>query len=120
MEIEIIRNKLLSFDLCTEETPWGEDTLVYKFMGKVFAILGIDDIPARLNLKCDPNRSSELREEYPSISGAFHMNKVHWNSLILDDSIPHNLIFELSDHSYDLIKSKIPKKKIQELLGNIK
>lgn len=119
MDIEVIRNKMFSLHQISEETPWGPDNLVYKFSGKVFAILGIDETFARLNLKCDPERALELREEYESITGAFHMNKVHWNSLILDNSIPSSLVFELIDHSYTLVKNKIPKKKLQEIAGNL-
>ncbi len=119
MDIELIRNKLLSFPNVTEETPWGDDNLVYKFLGKVYAILGIDEMPLRINLKCNPDRALELREEYHNITGAFHMNKTHWNSMILDDSIPKSLAFELIEHSFGLVKSKIPRKQLQNYMDKI-
>jgi len=101
----------------TEETfPFDEVTLVFKVMGKMYALCGLERIPTQINLKCDPERSVELREEYPDyIQGAFHMNKTHWNSVIIEDTIDRSLIMELIDHSYDLVVSKLPKKIKEEL-----
>jgi predicted DNA-binding protein (MmcQ/YjbR family) len=79
-------------------------------MGKMFALSGLEQQPSKANLKCDPERSIELREEYDGlIIPGFHMNKVHWNTIALEMSIPHQLLLELIDDSYDLVTSKLTK-----------
>ena len=92
-----------------ETTPFGPDVLVYKVGGKMFALTVPDEFPARLNLKCDPERSIALRDEYEAIIPGYHMNKRHWNTLILDGSLPANLVRELIDHSYELVVASLPK-----------
>ena len=110
MHIEDVRNYCMAKKGVTEEFPFDEVTLVFKVMGKMFVLSGLERIPSAINLKCDPERSAELREQYDgSITGAFHMNKLHWNTLILQD-LPPKLITELIDHSYDLVVSKMTKK----------
>jgi predicted DNA-binding protein (MmcQ/YjbR family) len=87
-----------------EETmPFGPNALVYKVGGKMFALTSPDDFPAWLNLKCDPERSLELRDHYAAITPGYHMNKRHWNTVLLDGSVPSELVRELIDHSYDLV-----------------
>ncbi len=104
---------VIDFFLCKsgaeESTPFGPDILVYKVAGKIFAIASPDDVPARINLKCDPQRAIELREQYEAIIPGFHMNKKHWNTLILDGSLAPKLLRELIDHSYQLVVSKARK-----------
>ena len=115
MHIEAVREYCLSKKGVTESFPFDEKTLVFKVMGKMFALSGLERIPAAVNLKCDPERSAILREEYDgSITGAFHMNKLHWNTVILEE-VPPKLIMELIDHSYDLVVSKMTKKLRAEL-----
>ena len=115
MHIEDVRNYCIAKKGVTEEFPFDETTLVFKVMGKMFALSGLERIPAAVNLKCDPERSAELREEYDgSITGAFHMNKLHWNTIILQE-VPPKLILELIDHSYDLVVQKMTKKLRTEL-----
>ncbi|MFT5892980.1 MAG: putative DNA-binding protein (MmcQ/YjbR family), partial [Dokdonia sp.] len=110
MHIEDVRNYCIAKKGVTEEFPFDEKTLVFKVMGKMFALSGLESIPAAVNLKCDPERSAVLREEYDgSITGAFHMSKLHWNTLILQE-IPPKLITELIDHSCDLVVSNMTKK----------
>lgn len=94
-----------------ETTPFGPDALVYKVGGKMFALTSPDDFPASINLKCDPDRSIELRETWQAITPGYHMNKKHWNTLLLDGSVPTKLIRELIDHSYDLVVKSLPKKR---------
>ncbi|MCU0750701.1 MAG: MmcQ/YjbR family DNA-binding protein [Akkermansiaceae bacterium] len=94
-----------------ETTPFGPDVLVYKVGGKMFALTAPDDFPASINLKCDPERSIELRETWKAITPGYHMNKKHWNTLLLDGSVPTKLIRELIDHSYDLVVKSLPKNK---------
>ena len=86
-----------------ETTPFGPDVFVYKVGGKMFALTSPGDFPATVNLKCDPERSIALREEYEGIVPGYHMNKKHWNTVILDGSVPAKLIRELIDHSYELV-----------------
>jgi predicted DNA-binding protein (MmcQ/YjbR family) len=115
MHIEDVRNYCIAKKGVTEEFPFDEVTLVFKVMGKMFVLSGLERIPSAINLKCDQERSAALREEYDgSITGAFHMNKLHWNTLILQD-LPPQLIIELIDHSYDLVVSKMTKKLRAEL-----
>ena len=92
-----------------ETTPFGPDALVYKVAGKMFALAVPDDFPARINLKCDPERAVLLRDEYPAIIPGYHMSKRHWNTVTLDGSLPAALVRELIDHSYDLVVAGLPK-----------
>ncbi|MES2661561.1 MAG: MmcQ/YjbR family DNA-binding protein [Verrucomicrobiota bacterium] len=94
-----------------ETTPFGPDVLVYKVGGKMFALAVPDEFPSRINLKCDPERSVILRDEYDSITPGYHMNKRHWNTLVLDGSLPSKLVGELIDHSYDLVLASLPRSK---------
>ena len=94
-----------------ETTPFGPDVLVYKVGGKMFALTVPEDFPARVNLKCDPERAVELRDEYESVIPGYHMNKRHWNTVILNGVLPSKLVRELIDHSYDLVVASLPKKK---------
>ncbi|MFD0893117.1 MmcQ/YjbR family DNA-binding protein [Luteolibacter ambystomatis] len=94
-----------------ETTPFGPDVLVYKVGGKMFALTVPEDFPARVNLKCDPERAEELRDEYESVIPGYHMNKRHWNTVILNGALPSKLVRELIDHSYDLVVASLPKKK---------
>ncbi|MFW2386125.1 MAG: MmcQ/YjbR family DNA-binding protein [Akkermansiaceae bacterium] len=104
------RSAMLAKNAVTEETPFGPDVLVYKVGGKMFATLGFEDEIGNMNLKCDPDRAVELREEHTAIIPGYHMNKKHWNTLILDGSLFASLVAELIDHSYDLVISGMTKK----------
>lgn len=115
MHIEALRDYCISKKGVKEEFPFDQVTLVFKVMGKIFALTGLERTPAAVNLKCNPERSVLLREEYDgTITGAFHMNKLHWNTVILSE-VPPKLITELIDHSYDLVVSKMTKKLRAEL-----
>ncbi len=94
-----------------ETTPFGPDVLVYKVAGKAFALTVPDKFPPRINLKCDPERAVSLRDEHDAIVPGYHMNKRHWNTLMLDGSLPSKLVRELIDHSYDLVIAGLPKSK---------
>ncbi len=110
MDLEQFRTYCISKKGATEELPFGPDALVFKVMGKMFALTSLDDVPPKANLKCDPERAVELREEYDgAIMPGYHMSKVHWNTLSLE-SLPPRLITELIDHSYALVVNKFPKK----------
>mgnify|MGYP001208023075 CR=1 FL=1 len=91
--------------------PFGPDTLVYKVMGKMFALTGLDEVEIfKVNLKCDPEKSIELRERYEEITPGWHMNKLHWNTVIFDGSLSNSLLKELIDHSYELVLKSLSKK----------
>ena len=110
MNIEEFRNYCLNKPFVTEEFPFDETTLVFKVMGKMFALSGLEHQPPTVNLKCDPERAIELREEYDgSIISGFHMNKKHWNTLEINN-LSSTLIIELIDHSYDLVIKNLPRK----------
>jgi predicted DNA-binding protein (MmcQ/YjbR family) len=110
MHIEAFREYCLTKKGITEEFPFDEHTLVFKVMGKMFALVALERIPSQANLKCDPERAINLREEYDGIiTPGYHMSKIHWNTLYLEN-LPPKLIQELVDHSYDLVVSKFTKK----------
>ena len=116
MDIDVLRDYCLAKNGVTEELPFGPDTLVFKVMGKIFALVGLDEVPLRVNLKCDPERAITLREEHPeNILPGYHMNKAHWNTLVLDGNLQKTLTFELIDHSYNLIREGLTKKLKEEL-----
>ncbi len=118
MNIEEFRNYCLAKKGVTEEFPFDESTLVFKVMGKMFALTSLDRIPLQASLKCNPERALELREIYDgSITGAYHMNKTHWNTLHLEENLPQKLIWELIDHSYDLVVAGLTKKLKTDLEG---
>ncbi len=109
------RTEMLAMRAVTEETPFGPDVLVYKVLGKMFATLGFEGEVGRMNLKCDPERALELRDEHEAIIPGYHMNQKHWNTLGLDGSLPAVLVEELMGHSYDLVVRGMPKKLREEL-----
>ncbi|MCB2221256.1 MAG: MmcQ/YjbR family DNA-binding protein [Bacteroidetes bacterium] len=109
MNIELFREYCLSLKGVTESFPFGEDTLVFKVMGKMFALNGLGE-SFRINLKCDPEWALELRERYPAVLPGYHMNKKHWNTVIVDGSISDEKLYTWIDHSYDLIVKSLPQK----------
>lgn len=110
MDLADVIDLCLSLPGAEETQPFGPEALVYKVSGKMFAITVPEDHPARINLKCDPERSLELRDQYQAIKPGWHMNKKHWNTLVLDGSVPPKLIRELVQHSHDLVVASLPAK----------
>jgi predicted DNA-binding protein (MmcQ/YjbR family) len=113
--VELFREYCLKKDFVEECFPFDENTLVFKVAGKMFALSGLERVPFQINLKCDPDRSEELRERFPAVQGAYHMSKKHWNTILIDGTVPVKLILELIDHSYDLALNSLPKKTRAEL-----
>ncbi|MEY2439235.1 MAG: hypothetical protein QOI34_620 [Verrucomicrobiota bacterium] len=109
MDIGEFREYCLTKPGATEGTPFGEDTLVFKVAGKMFALASLDEIPASVNLKCDPDRALELRDQYEQVRPGYHMNKKHWNTVELDRGIPDAEIKRMIDDSYDLVVASLPK-----------
>lgn len=115
MNIETFRQLCLEKPGATEETPFGPDTLVFKVAGKMFALTDLNDFES-VNLKCDPERAMELREEHEGIMPGYHMNKRHWNTVLTNGSVKDALVRELLDQSYGLVVAALPKK-VQVQLG---
>lgn len=117
MNIEYYREYCLSKPGTSEGMPFDDKVLVFKVMGKMFALTDIDAF-ASVNLKCDPERAIELREQHDgNIIPGYHMNKKHWNTITTDGSVPDTLIKELIDHSYELVVKSLTKKQKEELSG---
>lgn len=108
-EPEPLRMYLLDKAGVTEETPFGPDVLVFKVMGKMFALFDPADSPLRVNLKCDPELALTLREQYQAVIPGYYMNKKHWNTVILDGSIPADEVAGMIDHSYNLVVQGLKK-----------
>lgn len=109
MDVEEFRTFCLSLKGATEAFPFDESTLVFKVMGKMFALISLERIPHRANLKCDPERAITLREDYDGvITPGFHMNKTHWNTIRIA-ALSKGIIEDLVLHSYDLVVSKLSK-----------
>lgn len=110
MDLSEARQLCLALTGVEETTPFGPEVLVFKTGGKVFALTRPEDFPPRMNLKCDPDRASELRDGYPGITPGWHMNKKHWNTVVLDGSVPAPLVRELILHSHELVFTSLPAK----------
>jgi predicted DNA-binding protein (MmcQ/YjbR family) len=115
MDLETIRKYCLEKKSTTESFPFGESTLVFKVSGKMFLLISLDSLPLQFNVKCDPEKAGELREEYSSIIPAFHMNKKHWNTIILNGQINAKLVREMIDSSYALVIQSLPLKERKRL-----
>ncbi|MBN2500770.1 MAG: MmcQ/YjbR family DNA-binding protein [Anaerolineales bacterium] len=107
MDYESVRAYCLSKVEVTEGYPFGEGTLVFKVAGRMFVLVAEDNEPLSMNLKCDPEDALALRDQYAAIEPGYHMDKKHWNTLVLDGSLSDGLVQELIDHSYDLVVRKL-------------
>lgn len=114
MNIEEYRAYCLSLPGTTEELPFDEDTLVFKVMGKMYALTGITDF-AFINLKCDPEEAILLREQYDFVQPGYHMSKKHWNSVYIDGRVDDAQLENWTKDSYDLVVKGFPKKTREEL-----
>ena len=116
MHIEAFRTYCLSKKGVDESFPFDEVTLVFKVMGKMFALTGLNREEFTVNLKCDPERAVALRETYEQVRPGYHMSKKHWNTVEFETGLPDALLCELVDHSYDLVVAKL-RKADRDLLG---
>lgn len=119
MNLETYYEYCLSKKGVTEHFPFDEDTLVFKVGGKMFALSSLlrwEKGAPSVNLKCDPERAQELRAEYDAIQPGFHMSKVHWNTIAVNQDVPNALLKELIDHSYDLVFKSLTKKIQTEII----
>lgn len=109
MDIESFRNYCLAKKGVTEGFPFDQETLVFKVMGKMFALTHVDTFES-INLKCDPEKAIALREQYPAVLPGYHMSKKLWNTVMIDGSICDALLYEWTDDSYNLIVASLPRK----------
>lgn len=99
----------MKFPETSEEQPFGPDNDVYKVAGKMFAILSPDATPPAISLKCDPVIALELREEFPAVTPGYHLNKSHWNTVLLNGTVPDKEIKKMIIHSYEQVVAGLPK-----------
>lgn len=116
MNIEAIRNYCLSKKMSEESLPFGPDVLVFKVAGKAFLLLPLDTETIRFNVKCDPDKAIELREMYSCVLPGYHMNKKHWNTVVVDGAVKQKLLKEWIDDSWLLVVKSLPKQLQEELL----
>jgi predicted DNA-binding protein (MmcQ/YjbR family) len=110
MDIEAFRRYCLAKAHTSEDLPFDQVTLALRVGGKIFALTGLDSEVFIVNLKCDPDRAIELREQYEGVMPGYHMNKKHWNSVNFELDVPTNILKELIDHSYQLVYDSLPPK----------
>ncbi len=116
MDIETFRIYCLSKAGTEECLPFDEHTLVFKVMGKMFALTSLNSESFTVNLKCDPDKAVELREVHPQIIPGFHMNKKHWNTVSFEDGLLFSMLKELIDHSYEMVVKGLTKKQKETLI----
>lgn len=109
MDIELLRELCISFPNATEDMPFGENYLVFRIYGKIFALTDLNAIPACVSLKCEPQYAEELREQYHEITAGYHLNKKHWNTILIGN-FSQEFLKNLIEHSYEQVLKKIPKK----------
>ena len=115
MHVDSFREYCLRKAGAAEDTPFGEEHLVFKVGGKMFALLTLEEVPATVNLKCDPDLALELRDRYEQVRPGYHMNKKHWNTVEIAAGIPETELRKMIDHSYELVVRGLPKAKRAEL-----
>jgi predicted DNA-binding protein (MmcQ/YjbR family) len=108
MTPEQLRDHCLSFTGAEETLPFGPQTSVFKVAGKIFALSSLADDPLRVSLKCEPLVAEQLRAAHPSVLPGYHLNKRHWNTVIVDGAIPEQMLRDMIEDSYDLVVSKLP------------
>jgi predicted DNA-binding protein (MmcQ/YjbR family) len=116
MNVESFRDYCLAKPGVTEGFPFGPETLVFKVMGKLFALTNVDAFDS-VNLKCDPEYAIELRETFQGVKPGYHMNRKHWNTVSVESDVPEQLLKEMIDQSYDLVVQSLTKKLRDELQG---
>lgn len=114
MDVEVLRNYCLEKPGVTEGFPFDNETLVFKVMNKMFALSNLEK-NVSVNLKCDPERAMDLREEFEAVKPGWHMNKKHWNTVSFNMDLGDRRLLDLVDHSYELVAKSL-KKADRELL----
>jgi predicted DNA-binding protein (MmcQ/YjbR family) len=116
MDIETLRDYCLAKPEVTEGFPFGESTLVFKVKGKIFLLASLNSADLQFNVKCDPEKAIEWREQYASVQPGYHMNKKMWNTIQMDGTVPGRILREMIDDSYSLVVKSLPKKAQEGLL----
>ena len=106
MNIEELHNYAMNLGIVEDALPFGPDTIVYKIISKIFLLVAADETPLRFNVKCNPDLAIELREQHTNVLPGYHMNKIHWNTIVVDDSLSNKHLKEFIKHSFDLVKGK--------------
>lgn len=104
-----LRRRCLALPGATEEFPFDAENSVFKVAGKIFAISRLDGRPLRVSVKCDPGLAEQLRASYAAITPGYHLNKRHWNTIVLDGSVPDAMVRDMIEDSYDLVVSALPR-----------
>jgi len=116
VDLESFREYCLSKPAANEGTPFGEDVVVFKVGGKMFALAALDEVPATVNLKCDPDLALEWRDRYEQVQPGYHMNKKHWNTVEIGTGIPDAELRKMIDHSYELVVKGLPRATRKKLM----
>ncbi len=103
-----LRDYCVSFPGSSETFPFGPETSVFKVAGKMFAVSRLAERPLRVSLKCEPLLAEQLRDAHPSVLPGYHLNKRHWNTVVIDGSLPAQMVREMIEDSYDLVVSQLP------------
>ncbi len=115
MNREELRDLCLTFRGSEETFPFGFETSVFKVAGKMFALSRLQADPLSVSLKCEPLLAQQLRAAHTAITGGYHLNKRHWNTVALDGSLPATMIADMVEDSYDLVVSRLPRARRQAL-----
>ncbi len=116
MDIESLRDYCLAKKGVGEGMPFGDQTLVFKVLGKIFLLASLEKPVLQFNVKCDPEKAIEWREQYAAVLPGYHMNKKLWNTIVMDGSIPAKIVRGMIDDSYELVVKSLPKKMQEGLL----
>jgi predicted DNA-binding protein (MmcQ/YjbR family) len=107
MDADALRDLCLTFRGSEETFPFGFETSVFKVAGKMFALSQLTAEPLSISLKCEPQLAEQLRAAHPQITPGYHLNKRHWNTVLLDGSLPDEMVADLIEDSYDLVVSAL-------------
>ena len=110
-----LRDHCLSFPGASETFPFGPETSVFKVAGKMFALSRLDGDPLRISLKCEPLLAEQLRQAHPAVLPGYHLNKRHWNTVVLDDSLSDRMVLDMIEDSYDLVVSRLSRARLRAL-----
>jgi predicted DNA-binding protein (MmcQ/YjbR family) len=115
MNVESISEYCLSKKGAVEDFPFDEETLVFKVGGKMFALIPLEKSPLQINLKCDPEKAMELREQYEDVQPGWHMSKTYWNTILLDGNIRWSDLKDWIDHSYSEVVKGLRKSEREKI-----
>jgi predicted DNA-binding protein (MmcQ/YjbR family) len=119
MEYQVLEDHLLSKKGSFKDFPFGPGAAVFKVIGKMFALVALNEKPLRITLKCDPDDADALRMMFDAVKPGYAMNKDHWNTIHLDGSVPDGILFDMIDASYGLVVKKLPKADRVKLLKGV-